>query len=230
MSAFERTTLAGIALWLVLVLWRPRSVALVVGGLLSFGVLSAIALRGATSAAELGLRGVHAWPLTIAVGACWLPVMIAASPLADRVASALVSEPPRLQAFERLQRSPLQLLLGLIAACVLGGVLEELAVRGVVLQSVERFARTHLPAWAASASAILVAAGVAALFHSYQGRRAVLIIGQLSVLFGVLFVLSAHDLYAVMLCHALYDSIAFVRFARGSSRYSQRMRGRPPAT
>ena len=47
------------------------------------------------------------------------------------------------------------------------------------------------------------------------------IIVQLSVLFGVLFVASGYDLWAAILCHGLYDTIAFVRFASGKSRYAK---------
>jgi hypothetical protein len=56
--------------------------------------------------------------------------------------------------------------------------------------------------------------------HLYQGRRAALIITQLSVLFGTLFVIAGHDLWAVVLCHGFYDSVAFVRFARKKSKFS----------
>jgi len=38
--------------------------------------------------------------------------------------------------------------------------------------------------------------------------------------FGVLFVVSGYNLWTVMLCHGLYDTIAFVRFANKKSKYS----------
>jgi hypothetical protein len=47
------------------------------------------------------------------------------------------------------------------------------------------------------------------------------IIAQLSVLFGVLFVASGYDLWAAVLCHGLYDTIAFARFASGKSHYAK---------
>ncbi len=49
---------------------------------------------------------------------------------------------------------------------------------------------------------------------------AMVIISQLSALFGILFVISGYNLWAVMLCHGLYDTIAFVRFANKQSKYS----------
>ena len=72
--------------------------------------------------------------------------------------------------------------------------------------------------------AVGVAVGTAALgagvVHFYQGPRAVVIITQLSVLFGVLFVLSGYNLWSVMLCHGLYDTVTFIRFAARKSKYS----------
>jgi hypothetical protein len=44
---------------------------------------------------------------------------------------------------------------------------------------------------------------------------------QLSMLFGLLFVLSGHDLWAVILCPGLDDTIAFIRFANKTSKYSR---------
>ena len=37
---------------------------------------------------------------------------------------------------------------------------------------------------------------------------------------GILFVASGRNLWAVILCHGLYDTIAFIRFANRQSRYS----------
>jgi hypothetical protein len=45
------------------------------------------------------------------------------------------------------------------------------------------------------------------------------IIMQLSVLFGVLFVVSGHNICAAILCHGSCAAIAFVRLASGKSRY-----------
>jgi membrane protease YdiL (CAAX protease family) len=46
------------------------------------------------------------------------------------------------------------------------------------------------------------------------------IVAQLSVLFGVLFVISEYNLWAVMICHGVYDTAAFVRFANKKFKYS----------
>jgi hypothetical protein len=66
----------------------------------------------------------------------------------------------------------------------------------------------------AAGVAVCIAASGAGAVHRYQGPRAVLIIAQLSVLFGILLVVSGYNLWAVMLCHGLQDTIAFIRYAR----------------
>ena len=92
-----------------------------------------------------------------------------------------------------------------------------LVERRIVLQAVESWLRTWLGSLIAVILAICVAAVGAGLMHSYQGPRAMVIITQLSVLFGILFVVKGHNLWAVIICHGLCDTIAFVRFARKES-------------
>ncbi len=77
-----------------------------------------------------------------------------------------------------------------------------------------------LSAPVAAGIAICVAAAGAGMMHFYQGPRAMVIIAQLSILFGILFVVSGHNLWAVVICHGLYDTIAFVRFATKKSKYA----------
>jgi hypothetical protein len=102
----------------------------------------------------------------------------------------------------------------------LGGFLEELALRGILLQAVKSFAsHWNFPVFA-TAAGIVVAAAAAWVIHLYQGLRAACIIAQLSVLFGVLFAISGYNLWPVILCHGFYDTIAFIRFANKQSKYS----------
>ncbi len=168
----------------------------------------------------LGLAVPGSWLSTIGLAVAWLALMLACSPLADRVATRLVARPPNLGAFRVLQQSRAKLVLGIVVAWLLGGFLEEIVFRGVILQSAKKLLSAWLAAPAATAAAVCGAAAGAGLVHLYQGPRAAIIVTQLSVLFGLLFVLSGYNLWTVILCHGLYDTIAFVRFARKQSRYS----------
>jgi uncharacterized protein len=169
----------------------------------------------------LGLTAHRSWFSTIAFAVAWLALMLACSPLADRLATRCVARPPTLSAFRALQQSTSKLIVGIVMAWLLGGFLEELIFRGIVLQSVERLLSPWLARPMAAGIAICVAAAGAGLIHLYQGLRAAIIVTQLSVLFGLLFVVSGYNLWAVVLCHGMYDTIAFIRFAQRKSRYSK---------
>jgi CAAX protease family protein len=172
------------------------------------------------SMVKLGLGTPVSWLWTVGLAVAWLALMLAYSPLADRLATRWVDKPPNLNAFRALQQSRIKLLIGIVVAWVLGGFLEELVFRGIVLQSIEVSLSAWLIAPIAAGAAVCAAAAGAGVVHLYQGLRAAIIITHLSVLFGLLFVVSGHNLWAVILCHGLYDTIAFVRFANKKSRYS----------
>jgi membrane protease YdiL (CAAX protease family) len=173
------------------------------------------------STQALGLHQPVSWPATIGAAAAGLAVMLAYSPIANWIATRLVARPPALGAFRALQRSRVRLVLGIVVAWVLGGFLEELALRGFLLSAIEARAAGWLAPPTATAVALGIAALVAGVLHLYQGLRAAVIITQLSALFGALFVATGHDLWAVVLCHSGYDTIAFIRFARKQSRYAR---------
>jgi membrane protease YdiL (CAAX protease family) len=220
MTLFQQAFLGLALAWLAAVAVRfRRSTPVLLGGLIGLGVLAAAGLAtGQTSLRALGLGTPASLLQTGAFALGGLAVLLAASPVADRIASTFLKAPPNLRAFRAIQASPGRLVLGIAVAWALGGFLEELVFRGVILQAVE----TALHGGpVSSAVAVLAAALGAGVIHLYQGPRAAAIITQLSVLFGVVFVMSGHNLWAVILCHGLYDTVAFVRFARGKSKYSK---------
>jgi membrane protease YdiL (CAAX protease family) len=223
MTAFQQIALLMSGVWLVMVVVRfRRSTAVLIGGLFALGLYAVVALAiGAVTLQELGLDPGHAWLPTLGYALAGLAVLLAYSPLADRVAARWFAKPPTLTAFRGLQQSRGRLIAGILAAWVLGGILEELIVRGIVLQSIAALLTPWLFAPLAAGIAVCGAALGAGVFHLYQGPRAMLIITQLSVLLGVLFVVSGYNLWAVMVCHGLYDTIAFVRFANRQSSYSK---------
>ena len=54
--------------------------------------------------------------------------------------------------------------------------------------------------------------------HRAVALGGILVVGQLSALLGPLFALSGRNLWTVILCHGLYDTVAFIRYATGVSR------------
>ncbi len=224
MTAFQQIALGLTLLWLALVALRfRRSAPVVLGGLVGIGAAALLALAlGKAAATELGLALPASWLSTLAWAAGWTALMVAYSPAADWLARQVFAAPPTLKAFRAIQHSAAKLIAGIAIAWLLGGFFEELVFRGVLLGALEAGLGAGLPSWLASAMAIVVAAIGAGIVHWYQGPRAMVIIAQLSVLFGVLYVASGHNLYAVILAHGFYDTIAFIRFARGTSRYAKR--------
>jgi membrane protease YdiL (CAAX protease family) len=150
--------------------------------------------------------------------------------VADRLASRWFHKPPTLGTFRAIQESTVKLIAGIVVAWLLGGFLEELVFRGIVLKSVASLMGAWLAAPIAIAVAVCIAALGAGLVHLYQGPRATVIVTQLSILFGILFVVSGYNLLAVILCHGMYDTVAFIRFATGKSQYSNLDRGEPSSS
>ena len=135
MTSFQRTALLLIVIWLGCVGIRfRRSTTVLIGGLFAIGIYTVVALaRGTVSADELGL-GIPSRPLvTIVLVLVWWSMMLAYSPIADRLATRWFSKPPTLQSFRAVQQSTMKLVAGILVAWVLGGILEELAFRGIVL-------------------------------------------------------------------------------------------------
>ncbi len=170
---------------------------------------------------KLGFRSPHSWPFLIISSIIWLGLLIAYSPVADEIASYIYKKPPRLGAFKSLQKSFWNLFFGIIIAWLLGGFLEEIFLRGIILQYLQKTLGGPTNIIVASGIAIIVAALIAGIIHLYQGPRGAIIIAQLSIMFGILFVINGNILWSTIICHGLYDTIAFVRFANKQSKYSQ---------
>jgi membrane protease YdiL (CAAX protease family) len=226
MTTFQETALFLTAIYIVIVVVRfRRSSVVLIGGLVALGLYTVVALAyGQVTLSEIGL-GSHSWLPTIEFALVWLGLMLAYSPVADRLASRWFHKPPTLGTFRAIQESTVKLIAGIVVAWLLGGFLEELVFRGIVLKSVASLMGAWLAAPIAIAVAVCIAALGAGLVHLYQGPRATVIVTQLSILFGILFVVSGYNLLAVILCHGMYDTVAFIRFATGKSKYSNLDRG-----
>lgn len=224
MTAFQTIGLVLTLAWLALVaLGFRRSTPVLIGGLVILGAYALVSLYlGRVTPEDLGLSAAVSWPLTAASALAGLALLLIATPLANWIAERRFKRPPTLGAFKALKESPGNLLAGILIAWVLGGFLEELVLRGLLLQSIQAQAATaQLPGWASAGAGIAFAALGALIIHLYQGGRAAVIVAQLSVIFGLIFVFSGRNLWAVILAHGLYDTIAFIRFATGASRYSR---------
>jgi len=222
MTSFQLTSNLLVAIWLILVVVRfRRSSIVLISGLFVIGLytLASLVFHKVTLE-QLGLKIPKSWLCIFAMAILWMGLMLVCSPLADWLATRLYKKPPTLEVFRGIQQSRGKLIAGIAAAWLLGGFLEELIARGIILKSFQSLLAAWLSASLAAAMAICIAAIGAGLLNSYQGPWAVVITTQLSILFGLLFVLSGYNLWAVMICHGLYDTVAFVSFANRKSKYS----------
>ncbi len=160
MTHFQEHAVLLIAIWLALVGIRfRRSTAFLTGGIFAVGLYAAFAfLDHDVSLRELGLSSSASWLATIGFAAGWLALMLAYSPVADRIATRWVAKPPNLGTFRALQQSTIKLLIGIVVAWILGGFLEELIFRGIVLQSIEGLMSSWLAVPIDVAIAIVAAA------------------------------------------------------------------------
>jgi membrane protease YdiL (CAAX protease family) len=223
MTTFQTIAFILVVIWLLVVLLRfRRSSFVLIVGLTIIGLYTLVSfLAGMVTPNELGLGAPRSWLSTLGYSLAGLAVILAHSPVADWLASRWFKQPPRLEAFRGIQQSGANLLLGIVAAWLFGGVLEELIARGIVLNAIAAGLNSLIGGSVAVAVAVCIAALGAGAMHSYQGPRAMVIITQLSILFGILFVISGYNLWAVMICHGLFDTVAFIRFATRRSRYSK---------
>lgn len=222
MTTFQLIALLLVAIWFALIVLRfRRSTIVLIAGLVVIGIYTLASLvTGKTTWSEIGLGVPSSWLSTLGYSAVGLVVTLAYSPLADILASRWFPKPPTLDSFRAVQQSKINLIIGIVIAWLLGGILEEVIARGIVLQAMKALLGSWLGTPLAITFAILIAAIGAGLLHAYQGPRAMLIITQLSILFGILFVVSGYNLWTVILCHGFYDTIGFIRFANKTSRYA----------
>jgi len=87
----------------------------------------------------------QSWTSTLAFAIGGLIVLLAYTPLADMIASYWIETPPTLGAFRGLQQSRAKLILGIVIAWILGGFIEEIALRGIIVRMAEAFLAARMP-------------------------------------------------------------------------------------
>jgi len=112
MTLLQQYAVLLIAIWLLIVVVRfRRSRVVLTGGLFAVGLYTLVAhIRNDVSMRALGLSISTSWLSTIGFAVTWLALMVAYSPLADRIATRWVGKPPTLGAFRILQQSMSKLL------------------------------------------------------------------------------------------------------------------------
>lgn len=98
--------------------------------------------------------------------------------------------------------------------CIMAGVAEEIAYRGVLTELLTRATGSH-------AAAIVVACIAFGAAHAVQGWRSAALAALFAAVFHAMVMLTG-DLYAAMIAHATYDLIAGLVIAQHARRHAAR--------
>jgi membrane protease YdiL (CAAX protease family) len=170
---------------------------------------------------SIGFISPKSWTFLSISTAIWLGIMIAYSPQANKLASAIFSEPPNLDVFKPIQQSVCGMIFGIVIAWLFGGFIEEIFLRGIILQILQKALIPIFGIYLSSGLAIVFSGVLAGIIHLYQKPRGAIIITQLSILCGILFVINGNVIWSVIICHGIFDTIAFILYANKRSTFSQ---------
>jgi membrane protease YdiL (CAAX protease family) len=147
------------------------------------------------------------WALGIIVG-----VTLAVAVIARPLAAALDLPAQDLSRLGDLAGNPQQLALMLAIAWTTAAVGEEILFRGYLIPRLERlFGGGGL----AVTIAVVAQAGLFALAHSTQGPQGAIQAGIVALTFGVAFLATRRNLWALILAHGLIDTISLTALYAG---------------
>ena len=205
----------GLVLQILIVLLPPvfflRSVWLLAG--LCLSTLLAWRLlrcRGKTWR-DIGLRRPEHFGRFVIVTLMATAVLIPASFAAKRAIMAVTQTAPNLAAFQAIRGNLSALAAGLVMVWLFGALLEELLFRGFLQNMLcELFSGKDRPQWLTWTGVVLVTSGVTGLGHCYQGISGMLVAGCIAVGFSVIYLANRRNLWASILSHGLYDTVALL--------------------
>jgi len=172
--------------------------------------------------ADIGFTRPPSVSHTLTVAGLSAAAILVAVPTAIVPFSTWVSETPvDLSALGNLRESPTLWML-LVQAWTLAAFGEEMAFRGYVIRRVMDLVGTTLPSLA---SAVAISGVLFGLAHGYQGTAGMIAAGIIGGILAAVYLLQQQNLWAVIICHGLVDSVSLsliyfghesVLFPRGS--------------
>ena len=164
---------------------------------------------------DLGLARPASWLKTLAWAALIILVfMLAVAPLLGLVIfPALGLESPDISRFADLAGNLGLLLLWILLSFAVGGFVEEMLVRGFVLN---RFRDLFGNIAYALPLAIVAQAALFGLAHSYQGFSGIIATGLAGLVMGIFYVVVKRSLWPLILAHGTVDSIGFIAIYFGA--------------
>jgi len=210
----------GLLLQVILVLIPPvlflKSVYLLLG--LSLSLLMAWAmlrLRGRTWQ-DVGLKKPEHLGRLLFITLIAVAILLPLSSLAIHIVETLTESTPNLEAFEKIRGNIVALASGLVIAWIFGAFVEELLLRGFLLNTLhELFSHKNCPQWLTWTVAVLVTSVITGTGHFYQGIVGMVGTGLIAVGFSVIYLMNRRNLWSCILAHGLYNTVAFILVYRG---------------
>jgi len=135
-------------------------------------------------------------------------------PLSHIVISAvkiLSGQSPNLEAFEMLRGNIAALAGGLVIAWIFGAFIEELLLRGFLLNTLYALlAKEGGSHWFPWTLAVFVTSIVTGIGHCYQGIVGMIGTGLIALGFCGIYLMNRRNLWSCILAHGLYDTVGFI--------------------
>jgi CAAX protease family protein len=143
-------------------------------------------------------------------------VIIILSYFLRQLVTEITNEKPNLDAFNSVKGNPKALLLGLLVVWIFGAFGEELLFRGFIINSLfNLLPDKYLNNTTKWALALLFTSIIVSIGHVYQGKTGMILTGIIGFFFGLVYLFSNRNLWASILTHGLYDTVAFIMLFNG---------------
>ena len=217
---YWRESKPGLVLQVLVVLLPPvfflKDAYLLVG--ISFSLLLAWAMLRLQNKTwkDVGLRRPEHFGrlllLTLIVTAILLPL----SHSAIVAVKTLMAQTANLEAFEKIRGNITALVAGLVVAWIFGAFVEELLLRGFLLNTLYTvFAKGGCWLWIPWTLAVLITSIVTGIGHFYQGIVGMIGTGLIALGFSAVYLMNRRNLWSCILAHGLYDTVGLILVYRG---------------
>ena len=223
-NAPERTQFTnsrqGLLLQILLVLLPPilflKSVYLLLG--ISFSLFLAwkmLRLRGKTWQ-DVGLRKPEHFGRLVFITFIATAILLPLSSVAIHIVKTITASTPNVGAFDILRGNIAALAAGLVIAWIFGAFVEELVLRGFLLNTLfDLFSDKSCPQWLTWTVAVLLSSATSGMGHFYQGIVGMVGTGLIAIGFSAIYLINRRNLWSCILAHGLYDTVAFILVFRG---------------
>ena len=138
-------------------------------------------------------------------------ILFPLSSVVKQVVINLTGTMPNLENFSAIRGNFVALAVGLLVAWFFGAFLEEFFFRGYLQNTLHTFcSKVGCSQWIAWTIAVLATSVCTGIGHFYQGITGMLTAGFIAIGFSIIYLINRRNLWASILAHGLYDTVAFL--------------------